>query len=425
MMNVSKWLESPSFVRITGLGILLMCLTVAPAQTLLRQFGSSQTDLANDIAITPDGNVVIVGFSQSALPRSEHLGSSDAFITSLSPQGETLYEVQFGTNRGDAASAVALDSAGNSYVVGGTEGDLASTNLGINDAFLVSFDATGTERFRTQFGTNLDDGASAVAVDASGNIFVAGFTRLELPGQESAGGSDVFVKSFDSNGNERFTVQFGSFRDDVATALAVGSDGSLFVGGSAEGAMPGNQHAGTRDGFVAKITPVGVLDFVFQFGTQRNDAIVRLVTDGVENVYGVGVTQGLFGMTSAGGDDIFVIQFDENGITKRLEQFGTDAFDTAEGMAIDANGQLYLTGFTRGTLASASAGNAGSNDVFMMVLDGNLQAIRSEQFGTLESENGRAIAVTDSGTVYIVGGTEGIFPNNTGVGGRDAFFAVF
>ncbi|MEM6431303.1 MAG: hypothetical protein AAF708_18845, partial [Deinococcota bacterium] len=186
--------------------------------------------------------------------------------------------------------------------------------------------------------------------------------------------------------------------------------------------------AGTRDGFIAKITPVGVLDFVFQFGTQRNDAIVRLVTDGVENVYGVGVTQGLFGMTSAGGDDVFVIQFDENGITKRLEQFGTDAFDTAEGMALDTNGQLYLTGFTQGSLTDAtgaSFGNAGSNDVFMMVLDANLQPVRNEQFGTLESENGRAIAVTDSGTVYIVGGTEGIFPDNTGVGGRDAFFAAF
>ena len=261
-------------------------------------------------------------------------------------------------------------------------------------------------------------------------MFVAGFTRLEFPGLESAGGSDVFVKSFDSDGNERFTVQFGSFRDDVATALAIGSDGSVFVGGSAEGAMPGNQHAGTRDGFVAKITPVGALDFVFQFGTQRNDAIVRLVTDGVENVYGVGVTQGLFGMTSAGGDDIFIIQFDENGITKRLEQFGTDAFDTAEGLALDANGQLYLTGFTRGSIVNTttggtSSGNAGSNDVFMMVLDSNLQVIRSEQFGTLESENGRAIAVTDSGTIYIVGGTEGVFPGNSGFVGLYAFFADF
>ena len=52
--------------------------------------------------------------------------------------------MQLGTNRGDAASAVAVDSTGNSYVVGGTEGDLAGTNLGINDAFLVSFDDTGT-----------------------------------------------------------------------------------------------------------------------------------------------------------------------------------------------------------------------------------------------------------------------------------------
>lgn len=393
------------------------------AQSLLRQFGSSQTDLANDIAIDSEGNLVIVGFSQGALPRNEHRGGNDAFISKLTPQGDTLFTVQFGTASGDVASAVALDSADNSYVVGGTEGNLAGDNLGINDAFLLSFDSQGNERFRRQFGSNLDDGATAVAVDAADNVYVAGFTRLALPGQQSAGGSDVYVKSFDNQGNERWTVQFGSPRDDIASTLALLADGSLFVGGSAEGAMPGNQHNGNRDGFIAKITPAGSLDFAFQFGTQRNDAITRLESDGVDNVYGVGVTQGLFGMNSAGSDDIFVIHFNANGITQSLEQLGTERFDAAEGFALGSDGQLYITGFTQGSFTAE--GNAGGNDVFLLVLDSNLQQVRAEQFGTSENESARAIAVSDDGTLYIVGGTEGVLPNNVGVGNRDAFLAVY
>ena len=410
------------FVRLVFIGLIVLAGT-GQAQRLIRQFGSSQTDLANDIALDSEGNVVIVGFSQSALPRNEHQGGNDAFISKLTPQGDTVFTVQVGTASGDIASAVALDSANNSYVVGGTEGNLAGENLGINDAFLLSFDSDGNERFRRQFGSNLDDGAVAVAVDAADNVYVAGFTRLALPGQTSAGGSDIYVKSFDSQGGERWTVQFGSSRDDIASSLTLLDDGHIFVGGSAEGAMPGNQHSGNRDGFVAKITPAGGLDFVFQFGTQRNDAITGLASDGGENIYALGVTQGLFGMTSAGNDDIFVINFNANGVTQVLEQFGTDRFDAAEGFALGNDGQLYLTGFTQGSFTID--GNAGGNDVFLLVLNDNLQRVRSEQLGTLENESARAVAVDASGTVYVVGGTEGVLSNNVGVGNRDAFLLVY
>ena len=410
------------FVRLMFV-LLMLGLGSVQAQNVLRQFGSSQTDLANDIALDSESNVVIVGFSQGALPRNEHQGGNDAFISKLTPQGDTLFTVQFGTASGDVASAVALDSADNSYVVGGTEGDLAGDNLGINDAFLLSFDSQGVERFRRQFGSNLDDGATAVAVDAADNVYVAGFTRLALPGQESAGGSDIYVKSFDNQGVERWTVQFGSSRDDIASSLALLDDGHVFVGGSAEGAMPGNQHSGNRDGFIAKITPAGGVDFIFQFGTQRNDALTGLASDGGENVYALGVTQGLFGMNSAGSDDIFVIHFNANGVTQVLEQLGTDRFDAAEGFALGSDGQLYLTGFTQGSFTMD--GNAGGNDVFLLVLAGNLQRVRSEQLGTLENESARSVAVSADGTIYVVGGTEGVLPDNVGVGNRDAFLLVY
>jgi hypothetical protein len=70
-------------------------------------------------------------------------------------------------------------------------------------------------------------------------------------------------------------------------------------------------------------------------------------------------------------------------------------------------------------------GNAGGNDVFLLVLNSNLQQVRSEQLGTLENESARSVAVSANGTIYIVGGTEGVLPDNVGIGNRDAFLLVY
>ena len=101
---------------------------------------------------------------------------------------------------------IAIDAAGNAYVAGGTSssnfpaaGALQAANAGGgrfgSDAFVAKFDAeNGTQLKILQFGSDANDGATGIAVDAGGNAYVAGMTG-------GAGGSDIFVAKIDPNGN--------------------------------------------------------------------------------------------------------------------------------------------------------------------------------------------------------------------------------
>ena len=90
----------------------------------------------------------------------------------------------------------------------------------------------------------------AVKEDGSGNTFVAGHTWGALPGQKSAGLSDAFVRKLSPAGAEIWTFQFGSALADAATGVAVDASGNIIVAGEAYGALPGHTQAGLGDTFV-------------------------------------------------------------------------------------------------------------------------------------------------------------------------------
>jgi len=103
-----------------------------------------------------------------------------------------------------------------------------------------------------QFGTSASDSAWGVAIDTSGNVYVAGRTSGALPGQSSAGESDAFVRKYDGSGNELWTSQFGSSTSDYAYGVAVDISGNVYVVGNTWGALLGQSSSGNLDGFVAK-----------------------------------------------------------------------------------------------------------------------------------------------------------------------------
>jgi hypothetical protein len=103
---------------------------------------------------------------------------------------------QFGTSDWDSAGGVAVDTSG-VYVTGGTDGALpGQTSSGDYDAFVRKYDGSGNELWTRQFGSSYVDRARGVAVDGSGNAYVAGGTNDALPGQSSSGGLDAFLVKF-------------------------------------------------------------------------------------------------------------------------------------------------------------------------------------------------------------------------------------
>lgn len=155
--------------------------------------GGASSDGPGDVVVDGTGAAIVTGGTSSAdFPTTAGAyqtvlrGSGDAFVTKLNATGSALvYSTLFGGSDFDSASGLAVDSAGNTYIAGGTSstdlpvtaGAVQATLSGGGDAMVASLDATGaTVRYATYLGGTNSDGASSLARDSSGALYVAGRT---------------------------------------------------------------------------------------------------------------------------------------------------------------------------------------------------------------------------------------------------------
>lgn len=274
-----------------------------------------------------------------------------------------------------------------------------------------------------QFGTDGIDMARGVATDRHGRVFVAGLTTGVLPGQVSAGDEDAFVRAFDAHGKALWTKQFGSGKQDAATGITVDGSGDVVVVGSAMESLSGQSHAGLDDVFVRKYDGAGKVLWTRQFGTTAVEfpTAVAVVPSG--EIFVVGLTRGaLPGCSAAGADDAFVRAYDRAGNELWTTQFGTPQDDAAHGVAVDAAGNVFVTGTTKGTLPGQTS--AGAADVFLRVYDRAGKERWTKQFGTSLDDEGAAVVVDGAGQITVAGSTAGAFPGQTSKG-RGGFVRRF
>ena len=288
---------------------------LSPAGTELwaRQFGSSAPDWAFGVAVDGSGNIIVAGGASESLPSQPHSGYDDAFVRKYSPEGTELWTSQFGTASSERCWGAAADRDGNVIVAGATQGALPGQTSGGNwDAFVRKYSPSGAELWTRQFGTSTPDSAFGIAADSSGNVVVAGHTFGTLPGQTSAGTADAFVRKYSPSGAELWTRQFGSVGADGAMGVAVDGSGNIIAAGHAEAALPGQTNAGFDDVFVRKFSPEGTELWTYEFGTPTPDVALAVCADLNGNVIVAGSTQGaLPGHTNAGNWDVFLVRLNQ------------------------------------------------------------------------------------------------------------------
>jgi len=343
---------------------------------------------------------------------------NDAITLTINPPGALRWTRQFGTSGSDVGRGIANDASGNVYVTGSTEGGLEGSSAGGLDAFVRSYDSNGNHRWTRQFGSSSDDVAFGIANDASGNVYTTGSTEGGLEGS-SAGGLDAFVRSYDSNGNLRWTRQFGSSSDDVAFGIASDANGHVYTTGYTLGSLEGSS-AGGWDAFVRSYDSNGDLRWTRQFGTSSTDFARGIVVDVGGNVYIAGYTAGALEGSSAGGVDAFVRSYDSSGNVRWTRQFGTSSTDDASGIASDASGHVYVSGSTQGALEGS---NAGIFDAFVRSYDSDGNVRWTRQFGTSGGDLARGIVVDASDNVYATGNTAGALEGSNA--GNDAFIRSY
>ena len=380
------------YAQVSALTDSTYSLTLSPET--LKQFITSSYDEAVGTVIDSAGNVYVTGRTDDALSGNTQAGGGDVYIAKYDSTGSLITLRQFGTPDLDQATGIAIDSAGNVYVTGYTQGAFTGSNAGLIDAFIAKYDTTGNLTFQ-QFGTADEDYATSIAIDGAGNVYVTGNTNGAFSGT-NAGGSDVFIARYGTTGGPTFQ-QFGTASNDYADGIAT-SGASVYVTGSTYGSLGGNSAAGNLDAFIAKYDIMGGLLTFKQFGTADYDETTGIAIDSAGNAYVSGYTQGALSGLSAGGYDAFIAKYDTTG-NLTFKQFGTAGYDSANGIAIDNANNVYVTGSTEGVL---NGKNAGGSDVFIAKYDstGNLTF---KQFGTSNDDEGRSIAVNQIGLVSVVG----------------------
>lgn len=339
-------------------------------------WGTSGFDVAADIAVDNRGSIYITGVT-----RGGPFGN-DAFVASFDSSGALKEQWFWGTSGFDEADGVAVDADGNIYIAGYTN----PGPLGGNDAFVASFDSSGVLRWESFWGTSNSDRAYGIAVDSEDNVYIAGTTG------EDTLGWDAFVASFDRSGALRWQTLWNARPFDHAYDVAVDIDGNVYItGGTAQTA------SGPFDAFTVAYDRYGVFRWQAIWpGSAICDWANGVAVDVHGNVYIVGLRSwGPFGE-----DDMFIVSYDSTGVFRWETYWGTSSFDAAKNVALDTSGNIYIAGYTSvspspQTNVNASVASFDSSGVLKWQVLWNAQSI--------DVANG--VAVDVNGNVYIAGYT--------------------
>lgn len=392
-------------------GIHCGAVGAAPTLTWTGEFGTPLDDEVTGVATRP-GRVFAVGWTSSALPGQPSHYPPDAFLRASDGTGAERWTRQFGTSGADQALAVAASGTGE-YVVGSTDGVLpGQRDHGGTDAFVTMYDRRGDELWAREFGGAFDDEATAVAVDATG-VYVAGVTDTGAPER----GVDGFLRRYTFDGRPVWTRRFGTSLEDRVDAVAL-DDRGVYVGGSTGGSLV-LPNAGGLDAFVRAYRRDGSAWWDEQFGTTGDDE-VHAIGARRSGVYVAGSTTGtLKGLTGYAGTDGFLIRLSHRPEVIWARQFGTFGDDEVQGLGINADG-IFVAGATTGAFPDLVS--LGGSDAFLVKYNTRGAQLWSTQFGTVDEDTGRALAVNKA-SVYVGGSTNAAFEGQANAGGLDAFVA--
>ena len=383
------------------------------------------------------------------------------------------YATYLGGTAEDDAYAIAIDGSGNAYVTGQTAstnfptvaGAHSRTNAGAFDVFVTKVSASGSSLvYSTYIGGTGNDSGNAIAVDGSGNAFVAGgttsgnFPTTTGAFQTSSGGSvDAFVLELASSGGSlTFSTYLGGSGDDVAGGLAIDSSGTYVAGSTTstdfplDGAFQGHIN-GSSNGFVTKLNTSGnALVYSTYLGGGTGDVATAIAVDSSNNAYVTGAastptfptTTGAFkttcgsdGNCNGGLSDAFVTVFSSSGASLVYSTFlGGEGIDQGLGIAVDSSKNAYVTGLTQSSqhfplqAALQATFGGGAQDAFVTEVNSSGSGLVYSTFlGGSLAEAGTSIALDGSKNAYITGQTNSTnFPKagaiqNTLGGGKDGF----
>jgi uncharacterized protein (TIGR03437 family) len=482
-------------------------LVIDPTLSYSTYLGGLGNEGARVAQVDAAGNVYLAGVTTSQdLPVTRaaqpqygghtlSLITGDAFVAKFDTNGALVYLTYLGGARDDFASGLAVDAQGNAWVAGGTSSlDFPVTSgavqpkfagaggsggiFSLGDGFLARIGPNGgTLLYSTYFGGALDDFATAIATDGSGNVYLTGATiSTDFPTRnplqaayKGRGGEqvfprynkvpfeagDVWVAKFSNTQQLIYSTYLGGALDEMSTAIAADSAGNAYVAGytlstdfpTTAGAFQRSNKGSNvvenifwnfGDGFVSKINPTGsALVYSTYLGGGGDDFVSSLLVDSTGAAYVTGSTCSIDFPTTTGVaqtrfkgpfnapeadlliGDAFVSKLNPQGAGLAFSTlFGGNNDDAAMALTLDAQGNIFVAGFTNSTdfpvtgdAYQKTYGGGGLlnehqnyGDAFLLQLNPQAtQILYATYLGGSADDEGMAVAVDASGNAWLAG----------------------
>jgi uncharacterized delta-60 repeat protein len=338
-------------------------------------------DQAKAIAVDNSGNVYVTGFSWGP-------GTGPDYATvKYNSAGQEQWVARYNGPSGfvDEANAITIDASGNIYVTG------ESMNENFDpDYTTIKYDPAGQEQWLARYNSpgSFEDVARAIAVDASGNVYVTGTTRTSGNNWDYAtvkynsGGQQQWVAIYNGPGND----------DDEAIAIAVDGSGNVYVTGFSIGtSYPDFDYA------TIKYDSSGQQQWVARYNGPGEgvDSATGIALDGSGNTYVTGAS------TGASGDyDYATVKYDSTGQEQWAVRYNGPASgdDSASAIAVNGSSNVYVTGGSSGINTFSDYATIKYNSA------GQQQWVARYNEPTANNYDiAKAIAVDTSESVYVTG----------------------
>ena len=257
---------------------------------------------------------------------------------------------------------------------------------------------TQTVRWGHQLMSETDDVPRAAAVDNEGGIYFAFKKQVkDAPGFDGKViSTSWFLLKYNKEGEQLWNKQLDPRIKDT-DGLAADDHGNIYVFGSASSTHDEEVKDGS-DAFFAKYDKASNQEWLFKMGTPKHDVCTGIDFDADGNLYISGYTNGDFAKPNKGGRDMFIASYDKNRRLLWRDQIGTAVDDWAGDIRVGNDNEIYVCGDTFGSLARE---NNGQGDFVVARYNQTGKRIWLRQYGTDAYEGGTIMEIGEFGDIYI------------------------
>lgn len=415
------------------------------------RIGAAGYDTGSKLLLDGNGDMCLLGYFGSAPDFDPGAGTAiltsagdyDCFFAKYDASGNYIWARGLGGTGRDFGVDFALDANNNFYITGEfrntvdfdpNAGTIFLTSTGFTDIFIAKYNPSGNYIWATAIGGLQYDAGGCISVSSAGKISVGGkfedYVDFDFGVSRTAASphGDIFITQFSATFAFEWVnhlVPFQSPGGSVCTGIARDAAGNVYAAGSFSGTTdfdpgPGTANiVGDQDIFIVKYGASGNYLWAKKIGSaQGTDYATSIAVDANGNIIITGVFEqtvdfdpgpGTANLTGVGRGDVFLAKYNPSGNYLWAIRMGDYEIDGGDAIALDAGGNIYITGSFVGTVdfdpgaGTANLVAAGNRNIFIAKYSSAGNYIWAKDIGSPITDEAGDLALDGSGNVYVTG----------------------